>query len=132
MSTGESQFNYNDRYGIKPANSWRRYGIALLALGLAWIAWAGIHHANPALSSELISFENSDPRNPTIRFTVDRRDASAEVSCTLVARDIDKNIVGQIDELIKAGEKHLDLTVTVPTRADAVNVGIAQCRLLNL
>jgi hypothetical protein len=97
--------------------------------GLAWVFWAGLHHSRPELAQELIAFENSDPRRPTIRYSIDRRDKSAVVICTLVARDFDKSVVGQIDDLILAGENSVERTVAIPTRADAVNVGIARCRI---
>lgn len=129
MSHNESQFDYNDRYGIKPQSSWVKYAIALLVAGLAWVLWAGLHHSRPALSQELISFENSDPRKPTIRYSIERRDKSAVVICTLVARDFDKSVVGQVDDEIAAGANSVERTVAIPTRADAVNVGIARCRI---
>jgi hypothetical protein len=130
MSYNESQFDFNDRYGIKPQRTWVKYAAAFLVAGIAWVIWAGLHHARPELSQQLISFENSDPRNPTIRYSIERRDKSAVVICTLTARDFDKNIVGQIDDLIAAGGANsVERTVAIPTRADAVNVGIARCRI---
>ena len=129
MSYNESQFDYNDRYGISPTRTWVRYAVGFLVVGGAWIIWAGLHHARPELSQELIAFENSDPRNPTIRYSITRRDQSAEVICTLTARDYDKNVVGQIDDLISAGANTVERTIAIPTRADAVNVGIAGCRI---
>ncbi len=130
MSYNESQFDFNDRYGIKPQGTWVKYAAAFLVAGIAWVIWAGLHHARPELSQQLISFENSDPRNPTIRYSIERRDKSAVVICTLTARDFDKNIVGQIDDLIAAGGANsVERTVAIPTRADAVNVGIARCRI---
>jgi len=130
MSYNESQFDFNDRYGIKPQRTWVKYAAAFLVAGIAWVIWAGLHHARPELSQQLISFENSDPRNPTIRYSIERRDKSAVVICTLTARDFDKNIVGQIDDLIAAGGANsVERTVVIPTRAAAVNVGIARCRI---
>ena len=129
MSYNESQFDYNDRYGIKPKSAWVKYAVTLLVAGVAWVAWAGLHHARPALSQDLISFENSDPRNPTIRYSINREDGNAVVICTLTARDFDKNVVGQVDDVIEAGDNSLERTVAIPTRADAVNVGITRCRI---
>ena len=129
MSYNESQFDYNDRYGIKPKSAWVKYAVTLLVAGVAWVAWAGLHHARPELSQDLISFENSDPRNPTIRYSINREDGNAVIICTLTARDFDKNVVGQVDDLIKAGAKYLERNVAIPTRADAVNVGIARYRI---
>jgi hypothetical protein len=129
MSYNESQFDYNDRYGIKPKSAWVKYAVTLLVAGVAWVAWAGLHYARPELSQDLISFENSDPRNPTIRYSINREDGNAVVICTLTARDFDKNVVGQVDDLIEAGDNSLERTVAIPTRADAVNVGITRCRI---
>ena len=98
-------------------------------MGGAWILWAGLHHSNPGLRSQLISFTTDDPRNPEIRYSIQRKSGSDKVICTLTARDFDKNIVGQIDETIPAGKTYLELTTAVPTRADAVNVGIERCRI---
>ena len=129
MSYNESQFDYNDRYGIKPKSAWVKYAITLLVAGVAWVAWAGLHYARPELSQDLISFENSDPRNPTIRYSINREDGNAVVICTLTARDFDKNVVGQVDDVIEAGDNSLERNVAIPTRADAVNVGITRCRI---
>ena len=106
-----------------------KYAVTLLVAGVAWVAWAGLHHARPELSQDLISFENSDPRNPTIRYSINREDGNAVIICSLTARDFDKNVVGQVDDLIEAGAKYLERNVAIPTRADAVNVGIARCRI---
>ncbi len=129
MSQNESQFDYNDRYGISSQSSWVKYAAALFVAGLAWVFWAGLHHSRPELAQELISFENSDPRKPTIRYSIERRDKSVVVICTLVARDFDKSVVGQIDDVIPAGENSVERIAAIPTRADAVNVGIARCRI---
>jgi len=52
------------------------------------------------------------------------------VVCTLTARDLEKNVVGQIEETIPAGDTYLELTTAIPTRADAVNAGIERCHVL--
>jgi Domain of unknown function (DUF4307) len=130
MSYNESQFDYNDRYGIRPSKAWIRYASLFVLVGGAWIVWAGLHHSNPELRSDLISFTTKDPRNPTIRYSVQRRDTTKSVTCTLAARDIDQNVVGQIDDTIPMGASYTERTVTIPTRADAVNAGIARCRIL--
>ena len=134
MSYNESQFDYNDRYGIASSSSkfnqaWVRYATIFTLVGGAWILWAGLHHSNPEIRTDLISFTTDNPRNPEIRYSVQRRDASQTITCTLTARDIDKNIVGQIDDTIPAGGSYIERTATIPTRADAVNAGIARCRI---
>jgi hypothetical protein len=130
MPAENDQFDFNDRYGITPARAWVKYAAGFAIVGGGWLLWAGLHQANPALRYELIAFSNTDPRNPEIRFLVERADGAQEVQCTLVARDYEKNVVGQIDITIAAGETYLEPTYVVPTRADAVNVGISRCRTL--
>ena len=130
MSSSARQFDYNDRYGIRPSKVWVRYATIFALVGGSWLAWAGLHHSNPELRSDLISFTTQDPRNPTIRYSVQRRDSTKAVTCTLTARDIDQNVVGQIDDTIPAGASYTERTVAIPTRADAVNAGIARCRIL--
>ena len=129
MSQGKSQFDFNDRYGVKPVRGWIKYVVVFGVLGGGWLLWAGIHHSNPEIRTELISFITQDPRNPEIRYSVQRASGSDVVICTLTARDFEKNVVGQLDDTIPAGDTYLERTITIPTRADAVNAGIERCRV---
>jgi predicted alpha/beta hydrolase family esterase len=129
MSQGKSQFDFNDRYGVKPVRGWIKYAVVFGVLGGGWLLWAGVHHSNPEIRTELISFITQDPRNPEIRYSVQRASASDVVICTLTARDFEKNVVGQLDDTIPAGDTYLERTITIPTRADAVNAGIERCRV---
>ena len=54
------EFSYEDRYGKAGGNRWVAYAFAISIVGLLWIFWAGLHHANPSISSQLISFEASE------------------------------------------------------------------------
>jgi len=49
--------------------------------------------------------------------------------CTVIARDFDTNIVGQIDQEIPAGQGKVELISVVPTRSAAVNADVASCRV---
>ena len=129
MSQEKSQFDFNDRYGIKPAQAWIKYATFFGIIGGVWLLWAGLDHSNPELRTQLISFSTDDPRNPEIRYSIQRKSGSDVVVCTLTARDYDKNIVGQIEEQIPAGATYVELTTTIPTRGDAVNAAIERCRI---
>jgi hypothetical protein len=50
------------------------------------------------------------------------------VVCTLIARDFDKNVVGQIDQEIPAGKSKVELVTDVPTRSESVNADVSSCR----
>ena len=131
MSLDGSQyhFDYNDRYGVRSERAWVPYALSFVLIGGAWILWAGLHHAEPAISYSVIAFDNTDPRNTQLRYSITRRDSSKPAICTIAARDIDKVIVGQLDDQIPASDGAIERTVTIPSRADAVNAGITSCRL---
>lgn len=129
MSGAESQFDFNDRYGVRSQRAWLPYALSFLLIGGGWLMWAALHHAEPAISHSLIAFDNSDPRNTEIRFVLTRRDPSAPATCILAARDLDKVIVGEIVDHIPASKGAIERTVVIPSRADAVNAGITTCYL---
>lgn len=123
-------FDYNDRYGIK---SQRGGVIVVIVVGLlfgTWLTWSALHHANPVISSSLVSFDNTDPRNIEISYTLTRRDPSQPATCVLMARDFDKTIVGQIEDHVEATEEtSIVRTMTIPSRGDAVNAQVVNCRI---
>ena len=122
-----NDFDYSDRYGVKPANRWRPVAAVILSIGMIWLLWAGLHHARPEISSRLISFTVTNDRETVIRFEATRRDANREITCTLVARDIDKLIVGQVDDVIPAGKGYIDRSTTIPTRNLAATASVLRC-----
>lgn len=122
-----NDFDYNDRYGVKPANRWHPVAGAFLVIGTIWLLWAGLHHARPEITSRLISFSVTDDREIVIRYEATRRDPNRELTCTLVARDIDKLIVGQVDDLVPAGEGQIDRSTPIPTRNLAATASVLRC-----
>jgi hypothetical protein len=121
-----------ERYGIKAAKS-PRYFLAAILLGIiaAWFIWSGLSAANPKVRSELISFQVIDEQSISITYKITARDLSTGHSCSLVARDIDKNIVGQVyDQMpvgtLLAGANQRSIEIT--TRLPAVNAGITSCQ----
>ena len=63
----EAEFSYEDRYGKTGGNRWVAYAFGFAIVGLLWIFWAGLHHANPAISNQLISFEVTGEKEISIR-----------------------------------------------------------------
>ncbi|CAB4756652.1 MAG: DUF4307 domain-containing protein [Actinobacteria bacterium] len=121
-----SEFSYSDRYGQVPTR-WKPLAVTLLIIGGAWLLWAGLHHSRPAISASLISFSVSSDREVSIRYSLDRRDPSLPVTCTLVAHDFDKNVVGEVDALFPAGAAHIETITLIATRSASVNAGISRC-----
>ena len=124
----QEAFDYNDRYGIQQSRSWVAVALITAVIGVGWITWAGLHHSNPEIRSQLISFVVENDRSVAVRYSVDRHSTTATTVCTLIARDYDKNIVGQIDQVIPAGLAKVELVTAVPTRSEAVNADISSCR----
>lgn len=121
-----------ERYGIKSASR-NRIWITLLSLllVLAWFIWSGTNFANPDIRSTLISFRVISDQKISITYKISVRDSGIEHRCSLVAKDIDKNTVGEVIDLISAdslspGENQR--TVEISTRLPAVNAGIASCQ----
>ncbi len=127
MQTGE-EFSYEDRYGKAGGNRWVTYAFGLAIVGLLWVFWAGLHHANPAISNQLISFQVTGEKEISVRYSINRNGANQVVICTLKALDQDKSVVGQIDDTIPAGERSSEQTTAIPTRSAPVTASIARCR----
>ena len=120
------------RYGIKEVPKSRNWLLgALIGIVAAWFAWSGYNAANPAVRSELVSFKIIDTQSISITYKISVRDNSIDHSCAVVARDIDKNVVGEVTDPMPAEELIVGAnlrTVTIPTRLPAVNAGISSCQ----
>ncbi|MFM1985347.1 MAG: hypothetical protein RLZZ295_513 [Actinomycetota bacterium] len=124
----QEAFDYNDRYGVTKSRSWIAVALITAVVGVGWITWAGLHHSNPAIRTQLITFVIDNDREVSVRYSVDRHSTNTSTVCTLIARDYDKNIVGQIDQEIPAGKAKVELVTVVPTRSEAVNADVSSCR----
>jgi hypothetical protein len=124
----EKPFNYEERYGPTKAIRWPAVALVIALLGIGWLMWSALYHSNPSLRSQLISFTITDDRSASVRYFIERQDSNQVVVCTLIARDYDKNVVGQIDQEIPAGKSKVELVTDVPTRSEAVNADVSSCR----
>ena len=122
------EFSHNDRYGVRTSKGWVAPAIFFATTGIAWLAWTGLHHSNPAVRSSLISYSITSESEISVRYSVQRQDKNLAVICTLIVRDFDKNVVGQIDDVIEPGLASLERTVSVPSRGPAVNADVKGCR----
>jgi hypothetical protein len=125
----DETFDYNDRYGITPRKGWIAPAAILAVIGLTWTIWAALNHSQPELRSTLYSFAVTGEREITMKYAIDRRDPDAIVICTLITLDIDKNIVGQIDDQILGGASKVERNIAIPARIAPVSARIAGCRI---
>lgn len=117
------------RYGrSKSPKAWKFLAALLLAVFLPWLTWSAWHHSNPEIRVTLISFQNVTEKSIEITYLVERRDPQQPLKCTLLARDIDKNIVGEIEDFIPASSNgSTTKTTTIPTRIAPVNAAVLEC-----
>jgi hypothetical protein len=121
-------FSYEERYGAAKSTKWPAIALVIAILGIGWLMWSALYHSNPPLRFQLVSFAITDDRAASVRYFIERSDSQQTVICTLIARDYDKNIVGQIDQEIAAGKSKVELVTVVPTRSEAVNADVSSCR----
>jgi len=128
MQSG-SQFSYEDRYGVRPAKRWVLPATVIASIGISWLVWVGLHHSNPDIRSSVISFTATTDREMSIRYEVVRKDKDQVLTCTLVARDYDKSVVGQIEDEIGPGLAVVQKNTEIPTRSQGVNADVVACRI---
>ena len=125
----ETQELLAQRYGIRRKSRWKIPAAILFILGLPWLMWSAWHHSNPEIRITLISFQNEKSDSIDITYLIERRDSSRALICTLVARDIDKNVVGEIDDAIPPTSINpITRTTTIPARIAPVNAAVVGCR----
>lgn len=125
----ETQAMLADRYGIKERKSWRLIAILVALIGLPWLFWSAWHHSNPEIRVTLVSFQNEKADSIEITYLVQRRDPSTVLSCTLLARDYDKNVVGEIEDRVPASaDSEVTITTSIPARVTPVNAAVLECR----
>jgi len=116
------------RYGRNSSNSWRYIAALLLLTGFPYLIWSAWHHSNPEIRITLISFQNEQEASIDITYLVQRRDPSLALNCTLIARDIDKNVVGEVEVVIPGSDQDsVKRSDSIPTRLKAVNASVLKC-----
>jgi hypothetical protein len=128
-STGSSEFSYEDRYGVKASKGWKLPAAIIALVGIIWIFWAGLFHATPEFRTTLISFSVLSDEEVSIRYSVQRKDDSTLATCTLQARDVQKNVVGEIEDEITPGRTSFERVTEIPTRSAAATASVARCRV---
>ena len=119
------------RYGTtRPAR--RRLSIFLIALlGLAflgWVAWVAFEHADPEVTSDLVSYDIVDAHTASATFRVSRRTPDVKASCLLRALASDHTNVGELDVSVGPGGRRVEtLTRRVRTEREATTVDVIGC-----
>lgn len=118
-----------ERYGAREKKRWKIPAAIATLIFIPWLFWSAWHHSNPEIRSTLVSFQNEKADSIEITYIIERRNPSLPLTCTLVARDIDKNVVGEIEDDIPADSQgRITRTTTIPTRITPVNAAVLECR----
>ena len=120
-----------ERYGrsyLAPSR-WKIPAAIVALIGIPWLLWSASFHSTPTIRHELIAFKVIDERSIEITYLLERNESSLPVICTLVARDFEKNIVGEVTDQFDSNDApRRDVqTRTIPTRARAVNAAVISC-----
>jgi hypothetical protein len=109
----ETQELLAQRYGIRRKSRWKIPAAILFILGRV----------------TLVSFQNEKSDSIDITYLIERRNPSLPLTCTLVARDIDKNVVGEIEDKVPASTtSRITISRTIPARIAPVNAAVLDCR----
>jgi hypothetical protein len=103
--------------------------VALLAaIFLAWLTWAALVRANPAVSGDVTSYRVLSDREVAFTLTVERPDPSRAAVCRVVAQAADYQAVGALDvEVPPRTERVVDITMTLKTLRRATNAAYKSC-----
>ena len=118
-----------ERYGIKPSKGrWRWVALLIALLGLPWLFWSAWHHSNPEIRYSVVSYRPVDSTSIEITFDINRKRPSQVLLCTVIARDFDRNVVGELDLTIAPSRESLiRQSARIPTRLPAVNADLLRC-----
>lgn len=101
-------------------------GMTLVVLVVGWLIVRSA--SGPTVDAELLSWD--EPRDGVLTARVEiRRDAGLAVTCDLVAVDLRRIIVGQLDLEVPAGpEEHLVIPADIPLEGDGIVPELRGCR----
>ena len=108
--------------------------LALVAVGavvgLAWLVWAALFHATPAVASQMSGFRVVSDTEIVVTVTIDRRDPSQPVSCLVLAQGEDFAPVGeqQVD-VPGTAARVVDTEVRLVTLRRAITASVQGCEI---
>ncbi len=118
------------RYGRNSRKTGTYTGVILAVIFLPWLLWSAWHHSNPELRTYTVRYSTVDDRSISLTFELTRSDPQANANCTLIALDIDRNVVGEMDLAIPPANSAKQLiTAEITTRLRAVAAAVDRCRI---
>jgi hypothetical protein len=123
-----------ERYGKRSQRESRGVLVAVVAgvaLVAAVVVWLIVRSSGSTLDAELRGWD--EPRDGVLTARVEiRRDAGMAVTCDLVAVDLRRIIVGQLELQVPAGpDEHLVVPADIPLEGDGVVPELRGCAPAN-
>ena len=112
----------------------RRVVVGLVAagttLGLAWLIWAALAHATPAVSAQVSAFDVVSDTTIAVTVTVQRDDPSVPAICRVIAQAPDFQPVAEQEVVVPASRVSLaDIDLELTTLRRATSASVSGCRL---
>ena len=100
------------------------------ALGLAWLVWAALAHATPAVSAQVSAFDVVSDTTIAVTVTVQREDPAVPAICRVIAQAPDFQPVAEQEVPVPASDIPLaDIDLELTTLRRATSASVSGCRL---
>jgi hypothetical protein len=105
-------------------------GLVVLAsaVGMAWLIWAALTHATPAVSAQVSSFEITSDTSIKVTMTVQRSDPSVPATCRVIAQSTDFQPVAEQEVAVQpSAVKLADIKLELTTLRRATSASVSGC-----
>ena len=98
------------------------------AVGMTWLIWAALFHADPVVTADVPAFEITSDTSMSVTITVQRPDPSIPVSCRVVAQATDFQPVAEKVVQVPASTVRLaNIPVQLTTLRRATSASVSGC-----
>lgn len=111
-----------------PRWAWIVNAIAITVVMVPWLLWSAFYGATPAVSGRISAFDVKSDTLVEAVLTVQRPDPAVAATCTVVAKAISYDTVGQVPVEVPPSDRQLqDIQVRVRTLKRATTVDLESC-----
>jgi hypothetical protein len=98
------------------------------AVGLAWLVWAALSHATPAVSAQVSAFDITSDTSIMVTMTVQRSDPSVAATCRVIAQSTDFQPVAEREVAVEPSDVKLaDIKFELTTLRRATSASVSGC-----
>ena len=98
------------------------------AVGMAWLIWAALSHATPAVSAQVSAFDITSDTSIMVTMTVQRSDPSVAATCRVIAQSTDFQPVAEREVAIEPSDVKLaDIKLELTTLRRATSASVSGC-----